>query len=218
MARLLVNEVFLSLQGEGRWAGTPALFIRLQGCDVGCPWCDTGYALPLRPEDRLPDNDAGVLNKTAASPAHTRADVDWLVREALARRGAARHVVVTGGEPCRQPVGSLTEALLQAGCAVQLETSGTEPIDCAPGTWVTLSPKARPVADANWARADEIKLPVRDMADVERHAARLAALPPEKIRLQPVSRDAAATALCVRLCLEHNWRLSLQTHKFIALR
>ena len=44
MAALLVNEIFWSLQGEGAFTGTPSVFFRLQGCSVGCPWCDTGYA------------------------------------------------------------------------------------------------------------------------------------------------------------------------------
>ncbi|MBO4301678.1 MAG: 7-carboxy-7-deazaguanine synthase QueE [Desulfovibrio sp.] len=217
MSVFFVNEVFCSIQGEGAWTGTPAIFLRLQGCKVGCPWCDTAYALELRKEDRLPDDDARVFDKGGASPAYTCARESWLVRELLARRGAIRHVVITGGEPCSQPIASLTSVLLREGCRVQVETSGTQPVDCDASTWVTLSPKAVPVSVDNWARADEIKLPVRHMEDVQRHEAYLATIPAEKIRLQPVSRDAAATDLCVRLCLERNWRLSLQTHKFINL-
>ena len=215
---LLVNEVFHSIQGEGYWAGTPAIFIRLQGCTVGCPWCDTGYALGLRVEDRLSDNDLLVFCKTDISSAFTLAQETWLVQEVLVRRGLLQHVVLTGGEPCAQPIMDLTRDLLQAGMQVQIETSGTCPIECAYGTWVTLSPKAKPVMEANWSKADEIKLPVRTMEDVQRHAGHLASLPAERIRLQPVNQESAATALCVRLCMERNWRLSLQTHKYINLR
>ncbi|MBQ9406616.1 MAG: 7-carboxy-7-deazaguanine synthase QueE [Desulfovibrio sp.] len=218
MPRLFVNEVFRSVQGEGAWTGTPALFIRLQGCSVGCPWCDTAYAQDLLPQNRLPDEDAQVLRKAEPNAAYTCAHEAWLVRAALNMLGAVRHVVLSGGEPCAQPLFGLADTLLRSGCSVQLETSGTETLNCPSGVWVTLSPKARHVQPANWARADEIKLPVRHMEDVQRHAASLAKLAPEKIRLQPVSQDAAATELCVRLCLERNWRLSLQTHKFINLR
>lgn len=218
MSWLLVNEIFHSLQGEGFWTGTPAFFVRLQGCTVGCPWCDTMYALALCSEDRLQDNSAAVLEKNQADSTYTRAHATWIVQALQARRGTTRHIVITGGEPCRQPLGLLTTSLLQAGFSVQLETSGTEPLTAQPGTWVTLSPKAHPVLESYWDRADEIKLPVSKHEDVDRYAHRLALLPPEKIRLQPISQDPAATALCVRLCLERGWRLSLQTHKYLHLR
>ena len=216
--KLRVNEVFRSLQGEGGLTGTPAVFIRLQGCDVGCPWCDTAYASGLDAENRLADNDLTVFRKTEGSPAHTYADGSWLVREIAARTPPGRLAVITGGEPCLQDAGGLADALLTAGFAVQMETSGTRPIDCPARVWVTLSPKARPVVEANWARADEIKLPVHGMEDILRHEARLTALPPEKIRLQPVSQGERATGLCIRLCQERNWRLSVQMHKYLRLR
>lgn len=63
MAALLVNEIFWSLQGEGAFTGTPSVFFRLQGCSVGCPWCDTGYAQKCDPRDRLPDQSPVVLEK-----------------------------------------------------------------------------------------------------------------------------------------------------------
>ena len=56
MQILFVNEVFVSLQGEGHFTGTPAIFVRLQGCDVHCPWCDTGYAMSLARDLRTKDN------------------------------------------------------------------------------------------------------------------------------------------------------------------
>ncbi len=218
MPALLVNEVFLSLQGEGMRTGLPSVFIRLQGCRVGCPWCDTGYAAADDPRDRLPDDDGSVFAKTSASPAHTRARTDWLVRGVLALASPGMNAVITGGEPCEQDIAPLTTALCDAGFSVQVETSGARPIRCDARTWVTLSPKAGPVPPENWRRADEIKLPVLTIEDIERHAAALDRLPANRISLQPVSRARAATALCVRECLRRNWRLSLQTHKFIDLR
>ena len=73
MAALLVNEIFWSLQGEGAFTGTPSVFFRLQGCSVGCPWCDTGYAQKCDPRDRLPDQSPVVLEKKAADPRYTNA-------------------------------------------------------------------------------------------------------------------------------------------------
>lgn len=218
MTALYVNEVFWSLQGEGSLVGIPSVFVRLQGCEVGCPWCDTGYAATLAPELRLPDNDPAVLRKPAASPRYTLATLEWLTAAVLERTPSGWHAVVTGGEPCRQDLRGLTAALLRAGLSVQVETSGTCPIACAAGTWVTLSPKHRPVLEENWLRASEIKLPVREPADVARYAARLEALPGRNILLQPVSNEPEAMALCVRCCMEHNWRLSFQAHKMLGWR
>ncbi len=48
--RYPVNELFETLQGEGSFTGVPAIFVRLQGCPVGCPWCDTRHTWDLRPE------------------------------------------------------------------------------------------------------------------------------------------------------------------------
>ncbi|MCR5562091.1 MAG: 7-carboxy-7-deazaguanine synthase QueE [Desulfovibrio sp.] len=218
MPALLVNEVFLSLQGEGVRTGLPSVFIRLQGCRVGCPWCDTGYARTTAPQDRLPDNDGAVFAKTSASPSHTCAQTAWLVRGVLALARPGMNAVITGGEPCEQGIAHLTTALCDAGFSVQVETSGTCPILCDARAWVTLSPKARPVLPENWKRADEIKLPVLTIEDIARHAGALERLPANMISLQPVSGTHAATALCVRECLRRNWRLSLQTQKFINLR
>src|SRR5262245_24396500 len=79
---LRLAETFRSLQGEGPSAGTPAHFLRLQGCDVGCQWCDTKYSW-----------DAG------AGSEHTVAEAF----EALRALGEAPLLVVTGGEPLTHP-------------------------------------------------------------------------------------------------------------------
>ena len=73
-----VSEIFLSLQGEGPSAGTPAHFIRLQGCDVGCHWCDTKYSWDF------------------AGGRELAADAACDEARAL---GAAPLLVITGGEP-----------------------------------------------------------------------------------------------------------------------
>ena len=101
-----VAETFYSIQGEGATAGQPAIFVRLQGCSVGCGWCDTKYSW---------DPDAGrevslpaLLDEVAAFPC--------------------RRVVVTGGEPLESALlAPLTDALAGRGYAVEVETSGTLP-------------------------------------------------------------------------------------------
>src|SRR5258706_14319484 len=82
MPTLRVSELFLSLQGEGPSAGMPAHFVRLQGCDVGCAWCDTRYSWD------------------AAQGREIAADALWDEARAL---GEAPLLVITGGEPVQHP-------------------------------------------------------------------------------------------------------------------
>src|SRR5580765_3092639 len=103
-ATLRVAEVFRSLQGEGPSAGTPAHFIRLQGCDVGCHWCDTKYSW-----------DFATGRELSAGAACDEA-------EAL---GEAPLVVITGGEPLEHPgLAGLLEEALARWPRVEVETSG----------------------------------------------------------------------------------------------
>ena len=95
-----VNEVFDSIQGEGVHAGVPATFIRLQGCTVGCEWCDTQYTW---------------------GKGGTR-----MTGEEVANLVLQSHVVITGGEPTIYNLDFLmAEIWLQhSGAYIQLETSG----------------------------------------------------------------------------------------------
>ena len=104
---LRISELFFSLQGEGPSTGTPAHFLRLQGCDVGCRWCDTRYT--WNPE-----------GGRALTYAEARAD--------LLALGAAPLLVVTGGEPLSHPgIAGLLEQALGDWDAVEVETSGIHP-------------------------------------------------------------------------------------------
>jgi organic radical activating enzyme len=100
-----VSEIFTSIQGEGPSAGTPSVFVRLQGCTVGCTWCDTRYSWDARRGDEL-------------------------TLEALLCRvkdAGAQNVVVTGGEPLEHPaLVPLVAGLHAMGRRVEVETAGTE--------------------------------------------------------------------------------------------
>lgn len=121
MSVLHLSETFLSIQGEGPSAGTPAHFVRLQGCDVGCHWCDSKYTWPSEGGD----------------PAS--------VTEALDRAlelGDAPLLVVTGGEPLQHPgVVELLRAALERWPRVEIETSGVLP---PPLTHARLFPNVSP--------------------------------------------------------------------------
>ena len=81
--RLAVNEVFETFQGKAFYTGTPAIFIRLQGCDVGCPWCDTKHTWALDPKNERPMKE--VLEKTNDAPTYALvepAELAELVRAA----------------------------------------------------------------------------------------------------------------------------------------
>ena len=101
-----VAEVFRSLQGEGPSLGTPSTFVRLQGCTVGCVWCDTKYSWPA---------DGGTTMTWRA----------LLDRVAAGREQHIDNVVVTGGEPLEHPdFPELVEALKHLGLRIEVETSG----------------------------------------------------------------------------------------------
>ncbi|MGQ3905061.1 7-carboxy-7-deazaguanine synthase QueE [Mixta calida] len=216
-----INEMFQTLQGEGFYTGVPAIFIRLQGCPVGCSWCDTKHTW-----DKLADRETSlgdILIKTVESDAWGAADADALLATIKRQQWTARHVVITGGEPCIHDLTPLTAALQQAGFSCQIETSGTHEVQCTRETWVTVSPKVNmrggyDVLNQALARADEIKHPVARQRDIDALDELLARLEDEKARivaLQPISQKEDATRLCIATCIARNWRLSMQTHKYL---
>jgi 7-carboxy-7-deazaguanine synthase len=189
-----IAEQFFSIQGEGRWTGTPAWFIRLQGCSVGCPWCDTKNTWEFSDfKTPLADIIKGISYD-------------------------ARHVVVTGGEPFEQDIRRLLHSLHHEGRMVQIETSGCFDV-YGPG-WITVSPKFfKPLSkQALWA-ACEIKQVVASQSDIDRL---LSEVIPHigqwtPVYLQPVSNGKRALKLCIDACKKHGFQLSLQTHKLIGI-
>ena len=101
---LQVHSMFLTIQGEGPLAGTPAIFIRLFGCNLQCLMCDTDYTSNC---DTLTIDDV----------------LDFVLENGL----SVPLVVITGGEPFRQNITPLCVLLLHHGYAVQVETNGTLP-------------------------------------------------------------------------------------------
>lgn len=155
-ARLPVHEAFYSWQGEGVHAGRAAFFIRLLGCPIRCPWCDS----------------AGTWHPDFVPKEMDRRTVEELVAQTKATR--AEFVVITGGEPAIHDLTPLTTALRAEEIPVHLETSGAFPLR-GNFDWVTVSPKWQKLPlEENIARAAELKLIVEDAGSIARWMAFLA--------------------------------------------
>lgn len=216
-----INEMFQTLQGEGFYTGAPAIFIRLQGCPVGCSWCDTKHTWEKYADQQQPLTN--IVHKSAESEAWADASVEQLLAVIADQGWTAKHIVITGGEPALYDLVPLTEQFEQQGFQCQIETSGTHPIHCSAATWVTVSPKINmrggyDVLNSALLRANEVKHPVGRQRDIDALDLLLSQVPPSSeriIALQPISCKKAATELCIATCIARNWRFSMQTHKYL---
>jgi organic radical activating enzyme len=189
---LQLSEIFYTIQGEGMWTGTPAVFVRLAGCNLACDFCDTDYSTK---------SFAGIE------------DVVAKVRE---HGGDCPMVVLTGGEPLAQAeTPALIEALRRDGRRVHIESNGTIFTELPEDVWLCVSPKER--VDPRMAqRANEAKLIV-DARVPEEHLPLFNEKP--TILLQPEGNKPANVAIALDYAKAHpqRFRLSLQTHKFIGV-
>ena len=218
-----INEMFETIQGEGVFTGVPAVFVRLQVCPVGCSWCDTKQTWEALEKDQTTLGD--IMLKTQDSPTWSPIDAEGIVQEYIRQGYTANHIVITGGEPCIYDLVPLTEAFEKIGCKCQIETSGTSEVKATPNTWVTLSPKIAmkgklPVLVSALVRANEIKHPVgtqKDIDQLDELMAKAELAEETVIALQPISQKPRATQLCIDTCVKRNWRLSIQTHKYLSI-
>jgi 7-carboxy-7-deazaguanine synthase len=207
-----IKEVFGTLQGEGAQAGTPALFLRFAGCNLGyevCPWCDTDW---VKPEWILP-----------------LADTLRLVRERAEQDFGQLHegllLVATGGEPSLQFDATLSDGLRAMGFRIAMESNGARPVDRTLVDWLTISPKQPHFAQTS---GDELKIvytggrapgPGSSVAAVRALAEGTHF---KNHFLQPIdlpeqggpNYDEVVAAV---MELGPPWRLSVQTHKVLAI-
>ncbi len=194
--QLPLMEAFYTIQGEGRFTGHPAYFIRLGGCDVGCVWCDV--------------KDSWEAGKWPVLP------FEKIVEDALAYPG--RLVVVTGGEPLMYNLDPLTKLLKEKGFTTNIETSGAHPYS-GDFDWVCFSPKKfKAPHDSIYKVADELKVVVYNKSDfsfAETHA-NLVSTSCE-LRLQPEwsKSEKALPEILNYVKNSPKWKISLQTHKFM---
>lgn len=140
---LSVHSVFNTIQGEGPHVGRPAVFVRLAGCNLQCPFCDTEYT-------------------QGATTLGVEEIIDVIDDQAGENCNARPLVVITGGEPLRQNIAPLCSALLALGVAVQVETNGTLYSHTLPaGVDVVCSPKTGKVAAHLWPRITALKYVIR---------------------------------------------------------
>ncbi len=215
-----VNEVFETIQGEGFFTGVPAIFVRLQGCPVGCSWCDTKHTWEALAENRVEIEQ--VIQVDGEIGRWAELTSLQLIAQFIAKGYSSKHVVITGGEPCMYDLIELTHDLTAAGFQCQIETSGTFEVKCDAKTWVTVSPKINmkggyKVLPQALTRANEIKHPVAKVSHIEELDQLLTEidLDDKTICLQPISQLSRATELAMKVCIERNWRLSIQTHKYL---
>lgn len=213
-----VHSIFPTIQGEGPFVGQPAIFIRLAGCNLQCPACDTDYT-SQRANMKTEEVIAAV---TELSNSNAR---------------ALPLVVITGGEPFRQNLYDLVQGLYLKWFRVQIETNGTLyqelpwgtfSIVCSPKTG-TINKKLLPqiLAFKYVLHADSVcpedGLPLTALGHP--NSGKLARPPggfSGNIYLQPIDDHVSGFPnrhldACIASCLKHGYTLGVQLHKLINL-
>ncbi|SRR5258706_1669124 len=194
--QLPLMEHYYTIQGEGYNTGTPAYFLRLGGCDVGCVWCDV--------------KDSWNAEK------HPLSRIEEMVE--LVQNANASTAVITGGEPMMNDLTYLTDIFHQNKIRLWLETSGAYPLT-GEWDWICVSPKKfkAPMKSA-LEKANELKVVIYNRFDfdwAEEHAATVNSAC--KLFLQPEhSRQDEMIPLIINYVRQNpKWRISLQTHKYM---
>jgi len=207
--QLEVKSLFPTLQGEGPFAGWPSVFVRLGGCNLACSFCDTAFE------------------------AFATRGVEQILEEvkALSMENGKRLrtlVVITGGEPLRQNIAPLCEALLAEGFKVQIETNGTLWRPLPEAVDIVCSPKNTgkgyfPVRDDLLPRVNAFKFIISKHNNHYNHVADVgqgkAGTP---VYVQPMdeydeAKNSENRALALELATRHGYRLSLQLHKLLGI-
>lgn len=181
-----INEIFYSLQGEGRFTGTPAIFIRFSGCNLKCSFCDTDHRIGIE------------------------VSIDEIINEI--KKYPSKFVVITGGEPSLQVNMAFVERLHNEGYYVAMETNGTRL--CPPNIdWITCSPKYEKVVVK---RIDELKVVYegQDMSQYDGLEAKEYYLQP--CDYKDVEKNKINIERTIKFIKENpKWKLSLQTQKIL---
>ena len=210
---LAPQGVFRTIQGEGTYAGTPMTFVRLAGCSVGCPQCDTDYS---------------VAERTSVKDIVERCKALYPPRKQINSPGVSRQVIVepscswvfvTGGEPTDHgdKLSTLIDELRSADFDVAVATSGANEFTFPWSTFISCSPHSTRMM---LQRVDEIKLVPGlnglSFDDCDRIASRVIVKHCRNRFMQPM--DGSPIQPCIEWVERHpGWRLSIQTHKVLGL-
>lgn len=193
---LPIMEHFYTIQGEGRYSGRAAYFVRIAGCDVGCVWCD--------------------VKDSWDSEKHPLMELSEIVANVLDAK--ADFCVITGGEPAMYDLTTLIELLQSEGIETAIETSGCYPLR-GEIDWYCFSPKKfKAPCEESYVKANELKVVISHPSDfdwAETHAARVS--PNCQLYLQPEWSKQERFLPMIIDYVKNNpqWKVSLQTHKFM---
>lgn len=207
---LKVQSIFLTLQGEGPFAGHPSVFLRLGGCNLACHFCDTEF-------ESFKDMKL----------ADIRQELHKLALNTQGHR-SKNLIVITGGEPLRQNIIPLCQILIDDGFTVQIETNGTLYQDLPDAVHVICSPKNTgagygPLRPDMLARAQALKFIVsqhdalyHDVPNVGQAGSTLPVYV-QPMDVQDTIKNQENMAYAAKLAQEQGYILSLQTHKILGI-
>jgi organic radical activating enzyme len=206
---LHIQKIFPTLQGEGPYVGQPSVFVRLGGCNLACDFCDTEFESYqkislekiLKEVQKLSKNKSKIVRKL---------------------------VVITGGEPFRQPIERLCAELVKLKFLVQIETNGTLFRKLPKEIKIICSPKVtnnkyHQIRLDLLSRINAFKFIISktnknyfDVAEVGQSKFKI------PIYVQPMdeydeAKNRANLQHCLELCEKYGYFLSLQTHKFLGI-
>lgn len=214
---LEVHSIFSTIQGEGPFCGRPAVFVRLAGCNLQCPGCDTEYT---QNRERL--NYVSILQN--------------IEERLMSTSSNANLIVISGGEPFRQNITPFCDFLIENDFDVQIETNGSMqiPMELSQLVTVVCSPKTAKLHPSALHRANAFKYVMKagnvreedglPLQALDHRATPYIARPHKsfrgKIYLQPmdeqnVFKNFKNTQAVLASAMKHNYTVQLQIHKLL---
>lgn len=214
---LEVHSIFSTIQGEGPFCGRPAVFVRLAGCNLQCPGCDTEYT---QNRERL--NYVSILQN--------------IEERLMSTSSNANLIVISGGEPFRQNITPFCDFLIENDFDVQIETNGSMqiPMELSQLVTVVCSPKTAKLHPSALHRANAFKYVLKagnmreedglPLQALDHRATPYIARPHKsfrgKIYLQPmdeqdVFKNFKNTRAVLDSAMKHNYTVQLQIHKLL---
>lgn len=209
--KLDIQEIFPTLQGEGPYAGHPSVFIRLGGCNLACNFCDTEF--DSYQNFSLEEILAEVVNLSKNEEGKT----------------VRKLIVITGGEPLRQPIEKLCEELIKLNFQIQIETNGTIFRDLPKDVKIICSPK---ITNEKYHQIRPDLLPRINafkfiISETKKDYSEVAEIGQSKFQIpvyvQPMdeydeAKNQANLKHATQLCEKRGYLLSLQIHKILKIR